>query len=135
IPARLNPIDSHPEFIDNGRWVYADLECGRASDGYKKGKLILTYDGQSLSDDPEYELRFTISKLDNGFPVRLNFSDKEGKEGSVTWKSTFASGILLEEGTYLLTTGTRLPDGNVLPNLTVFNVVSGWELKITLKFR
>ncbi len=135
IPARLNPIDFHPEFIDKGEWVYADLECGRAADGHKKGRLVLMYNGQSLSDDPEYELRFTISKLDNGFPVLLNFSDKEGKEGSVTWKSTFASGILLEEGTYLLTTGTRLSDGNVLSNLTVFNVTSGRDVRVPLKFR
>lgn len=135
IPSRLNPVNSHPEYIDNGKWISADFECGESVRERNEGRLVLEYDGKSISDDPCYELCFTISRIENGSPGLLNFSNREGKEGSVTWKTTFASGITLEEGSYLLTTGTRLTDGNVLSNLTVFNVVAGREVKVPLKFR
>ena len=76
-----------------------------------------------MLDNPKYYNHFTLSKIVDGVTQLLNFEEGQADmgEGS-TWANTFKSGIDLDEGKYLLTTGTRLADGSVLATNQIFDL-------------
>ena len=88
-----------------------------------QGKLVLTYKPTKVLDNPKYYNHFTLSKIVDGVTQLLNFEEGQADmgEGS-TWANTFKSGIDLDEGKYLLTTGTRLADGSVLVTNQIFDL-------------
>lgn len=69
--------------------------------------------------NPRYYSHFTISRIDNGRPELLNYPEE------ATWRDTFADGVSLMPGRYLLTTGRRLADGSVKARLAAFDVNAG----------
>ncbi len=110
IPARLDPVTSIPQWRDSdGEW-HEVLREAAASDG-GKGRLVLTYtDNSGYLPDPKYYSHFSISRLDNGQPSLLTYDENE-----TSALTTFASpGSALAPGDYLITSGRRMADGNVL---------------------
>lgn len=74
------------------------------------------YDPEATPTNPKYYRHFTISEIVNGQPQLLNYPE------DADWRSVFSSGIDLQAGIYLLTTGRRLADGSVKTQLTEFKV-------------
>jgi len=135
IPSRLDPVDSDPQYWEKGRW--RDVEFGISTDGVQisKGKLNLDFERFGALDDPKYEIHFTLSKLEGGSPVLLNFTDSEGREGSASWKSVFRGGVSLESGSYLLTAGIRMASGKVLSTIRLFDVREDSVSRVSLNLR
>lgn len=79
-------------------------------------KVRLTYSNDSILPNPKYYRHFTISRLENGVPQLLNFPEE------ADLRSTFANGVDLQPGLYLLTSGRRLADGSVKCRLAEFDV-------------
>lgn len=75
-----------------------------------------TYDSETTPTNPKYYRHFTISEIVNGQPQLLNYPE------DADWRSVFSSGINLQAGKYLLTTGRRLADGSIKTRLTEFEV-------------
>ena len=98
--------------------------------------MTVDYAGQEYIDDPKYETHFTIARLDGDSPVTLNFTDKEGREGSMTWKTVFGDGpVALDCGQYMMVSGTRMASGKVLATMTFFSVTAGENTDVTLVMR
>jgi len=135
IPARLDPVDYDPQYLQNGIWRDVDLDGVSEVAQCAKGRLVLEYSESAILDNPKYEIHFTLSKLETGSPQLLNFADNEGLEGSATFKSVFRNGVSLEAGCYLLTTGTRMASGKVLSSMTIFNIPADSTVKIPLMLR
>lgn len=110
IPARLDPVTSIPQWRDSeGEW-HEVLRDVRASES-DKGRLILTYTDESgYLPDPQYYSHFSISRLDNGRPTLLTY-DENGTSALTTFS---APGAPLAKGDYIITSGRRMADGNVL---------------------
>ena len=95
----------------------------------KQGMLHLVYEPNAVLTDPRYNNHFTLSKLENGVPVLLNYPECE------VFSKIFNEPTALDEGTYLLTTGTRLANGGVLSRMTFFQVKADEKKQLSLTFR
>lgn len=68
----------------------------------------------------KYFTDFTVARIVDGRPQSLNFDDEDQTLGN-----PFAEGLELPEGAYLLVTGTRLADGDVLASYRLLRVIAG----------
>lgn len=93
-----------------------------------QGTLLTDYVKSGRMEDPKYYFHFTISKIENGKPVLLNYPE-EGYE------KILKNGTKLDEGSYVLTSGTRLGDGSVLARLNFFNIDTDKTTKTDLTYR
>lgn len=100
------------------------------------GMLKATYKAIPSLADPKYYSHFTLSKFDNGAFRLLNYDEGDADMGEgTTWKNLLKEGTPLEEGYYMLVTGTRLASGAVLSNLTFFRIEPGKTITIELVMR
>lgn len=117
IPSRLDPVTSIPQWRDTaGAWH--DVLREAAAEG-AKGNLILEYaDESGYLPDPKYYSHFTVSRLDNGLPTLLTYDENEASA-----QTTFAApGSPLAPGDYIITSGRRMADGNVLAALELVRI-------------
>lgn len=94
-----------------------------------KGMLEVSYEGL---DAPEYYYQFTLTKI---FPAtgetRLCTVGEDSDHNP--WHTVFP--LALEEGCYMLTSGTRLADGSVLSHNEFFPVTAGETTQVPLVMR
>lgn len=114
IPARLEPSDKRPQYLENGQWKDADFEkvadeIGHRATGTIKLKLV-----SAETQKPEYYGNFSIARFEDGVFKTLDYYEKEF--------SFFEEGIEVIEGKYRLTSAVRLTDCSVLVRFTFFTV-------------
>lgn len=68
----------------------------------------------------KYFTDFTVARMVDGRPQSLNFDDEDENLGN-----PFSEGLELPAGAYLLVTGTRLADGDVLASYRLLHVNAG----------
>lgn len=109
-----------------------DAVTGKTSSGVdqrKKGVANFEYEPVQSNPDPEYYRHFTISKIEDGATSLLSYSEDEALP-----LSKF-SPQQLEEGYYVLTTGTRMADGSVLAHMEFFEVTHNNRSDVTFEMR
>lgn len=118
VPARLDPVTSTPQWRD-GRGTWHDVLRPAPEVEGPHGRLILEYtDPSGYLPDPQYYTHFTLSRLVNGIPELLTY-----EEGGASALNTFAApGAPLAPGDYLLTSGRRMADGNVLAAMEMIRI-------------
>jgi transglutaminase-like putative cysteine protease len=101
------------------------------------GKLILTYQPTTMFPNPNYYTHFTITRVtDQGGTSLLTFDEGQvDMGGGVSWENTFKNGVQLDEGTYILVTGTRLANGKVLATGQLFRISAGKTTELPLVLR
>ncbi len=124
--ARIDAVTGKVEYLDNGSWREAKLDDTTSATICGQGTLAATYVPDKTVDDPKYYYHFTVSRLDNGSPRLLNYDDGD------TWQGTLAQGVTLDEGDYMLTSGTRLADGSVLVHVEIAPVIAGDTTTLSL---
>ncbi|MCH5329036.1 MAG: transglutaminase domain-containing protein [Coprobacter sp.] len=137
IEARKDPVTGKVQYKNgDGRWVDVDFQADRPTVA-PQGTLVLTYQPDSLLDNPKYYSHFTISRITpDGATARLNFEEGQVDMGGGTdWESTFRDGALLDTGTYLLTAGTRLASGSVLATTRIFTIREGQTTTLPIELR
>lgn len=135
IEARKDVVTSKVQYRQNGQWMDVDFEIEKQKTA-PKGKLVLSYSPSKYLDDPKYYNHFSISKIENGIPVLLNFDEGQvDMGGGTSWKNTFKNGTNLDTGTYFLVTGTRMASGNVKESHQIFNIVEGQTTTLDLTLR
>lgn len=135
IPARKDEVTSKVQYRKDGAWVDVNFDQTeqKAAD---TGTLILHFSPEKYLDDPKYYSHFTISKIENGHAMLLNFDEGQGDLGDgTTWSNTFKNGVRLDTGTYLLVTGTRLANGSVLAVSRIFNIYKNQFTEFDLHLR
>ena len=87
--------------------------------------------------DPKYYTHFSISKLTEEGSLRLlNYSagDVDMGEG-VTWGNLLKNSLTMDEGDYMMVTGTRLANGGVLADMKFFPIREGKTTNVDLVMR
>ena len=135
IPARLEEVTGKLQYHFNRQWHEVNFETDEAKAPVEQGFLQLAYQAEQLPEDPLYDIHFTLAKIENGAMQRLNFSNDEGIEATVSYKSLFNRPVAMEEGYYLLITGRRMASGKVLCRVTAFNIEKGRTTPVTLTLR
>lgn len=138
IPARIDEVTGKVQYAapgtvtDNGGdpalWTDASLTSAVAS-ASGRSRLRLSYTPREFMKDPVYYTHFTLSRLNGGRPFLQEYPEGDALSDG------FASGLPVEEGDYLLVSGTRMADGSVLARLEVFPVKGDGETDVTLLMR
>ncbi len=137
IEARKDPVTAKVQYRnEHNMWIDVDFQNDTQKSA-KTGKLILTYQPNAMTDDPKYYTHFTITRInDDGTTQLMNFEEGQVDMGCGTsWSNTFKEGAVLDVGTYLLTTGTRLANGNVLAENLFFTIEEGMNKTLPLNLR
>ncbi len=135
IEARKDAVTSKVQYKENGEWNDV-LFDNKVQSTAPTGRLVLTYAPTAFLDNPLYYNHFTISKIVNGSPQLLNFEEGQVDMGNGTsWSNTFKDGCTLDEGTYILTTGTRMASGSVMASTQRFDIEAGKTTNVKLDIR
>lgn len=134
-PARLEEVSGKLQYYHLGRWNDVSFDEDSAQEESAKGSIVLSYSGETFIDDPKFDTHFTIAKIDNGSINTLNFRDKEGYEGTASYKDLSSKPVVIDQGWYMLTTGTRMASGKVLATVSFFNVIPDQTYAVRLIMR
>ena len=123
IQSRIDPVAGKVQYFKDGRWHDIDFEAAEQVVA-KQGKATASYQPIKALQDPKYFSHFTIAKLSQeGKLQTLNFESGDvDMGGGDTWSALLKKPLTMDEGNYLLVTGTRMANGSVLAELTFFNV-------------
>ncbi len=120
--------EGEPEVKGQEDWV--DVTFGQAvQETAPQGTLSLAYSDFAIKENPSYYSQFSLSRLQNGTLALQEFPEE------ATWKDTFANGVQMDAGQYLLVSGTRMADGSVLAHLEFFGLKANTAQKQVLKLR
>jgi transglutaminase-like putative cysteine protease len=136
LAARIEPVAGKVQY-ESGRWLDVDFEA-REPILAGQGVVAASYNPIRSLDDPKYYSHFTIAKIrDDGTLQTLNFESEAQVDMGLgdTWSRLLKKPLDMDEGHYLLVTGTRMAKGNVLANISSFNIISGQPAGIELKMR
>ena len=116
IYARVDMVTGKTQWLRrNGEWADTDFSKNANATqnaAQQQGTMIATYKQGAGIDDPKYYTHFSISKMVDASPQLLNYD-----ENGVTWSSLLKDGATLDQGNYLIVSGTRMADGSVLCHL------------------
>ena len=124
IPARIDEVTGKTQYMMACQWYDVDFEAVTTGTA-PQGVLRASFEPTRFIDNPRYYSHFTISKIVNG-RLQLLAYPEEG----VTWQSLLKDGTAMDEGDYLMMTGTRMADGSVLAHLTFFTIKAGETTEI-----
>ena len=131
IPARINEINGKVQYFADSRWTDVTFDTPLDSSPHGEvGRGLLTYAPSPHIPDAKYYTHFTLSRLTAENRLQLLTYPEEA-----TWQNTFAKGVTLDAGTYLLTTGIRMADGSVRAHLQTFTITAGATTTLPLTLR
>ena len=129
IAARIDEVTGKVQWADEES-VWHDVNFGEAvQEIAPQGTLNLIYNDFAIKENPSYYSQFSFSRLQNGTLSLQEFPEE------ATWKDTFANGVQMDAGQYLLVSGTRMADGSVLAHLEFFGLKANTIQKQALKLR
>lgn len=137
IPARIEPVARKIQYFKDNAWVDVDFEAAVQTTA-KQGKVIASYQPIKALQDPKYYSHFTIAKvLPNGALQTLNFERGGNVDMGLgdTWSGLLKKPLSMDEGNYMLVTGTRMANGSVLAEIEFFNVEADKTTPIQLEMR
>lgn len=137
IPARLEPLNTRPQFWQNGIWqnaVFHDdvteptaSQPAEPSNNTEAANGTIVFARDEDEQEASYYLNFTIARFENGTYRTLTFPYGE--------KDMYDKCYEVLSGEYRMTTGTRLSDGTVLVRLSFFTVHAGDSTTVPVVFR
>lgn len=131
IPARIDPVTSRPQYGRkvNGSEQWIDLQIGGKDK--KKGKsaekalLTLVYSDSTSRVIPAYYTHFTLSRIVDGRLQLMEYDDATDMSGGELK-------LEVAPGQYLLLSGTRMADGQVLAHGEVFTVTDSDDPQVNV---
>ena len=145
-PARINEVNQKVQYWQDGQWkdalraplsspegdtiVSSANKTTEAPSGAVGGASILNLVYQPVPhyDNPKYYIHFTLSKVGDDGRLQLMTFDEDA-----TWQKDFARGVELDNGDYILTTGTRLASGKVLARMQHFRLDGPTTVTFTMR--
>ena len=136
IPSRIDDVTGKVQLISNDGITDVDFEASAPAET-KTGKFMATYKPIKALADPKYYSHFSISKItDEGTLQLLNYDEGDVDMGAgATWSNLLKNGTALDEGNYMMVTGTRLANGGVLATLEFFPIEAGKTTKVEMVMR
>ena len=112
VPARISWHNGNVQVFSQGQWLDVNLE-DEVAQANPKGWLDLDFTDSGIDPASAYFGRFTVSKVEDGACRLMDYEYSEEQPSSK---------IPLEEGYYIMVSGTRMSDGSVLAHVQTFNV-------------
>ncbi len=136
IPARIDEVTGKVQLISVDGVSDVDFGATEPIEA-KTGKLKAAYKPIKSLSDPKYYSHFSISKLTNqGTLQLLNYDEGDVDMGvGATWSNLLKNGTALDEGNYMMVTGTRLANGGVLADMKFFPIHQGKTTDVELVMR
>lgn len=131
--ARIDEVTGKVQWLDtedSSRWHDVAWSENLTTAVNPQGGLTATYSAAGRPDNPKYYSHFTLSKIVDAKAQLLNYPEE-----GVSWESLLAKPTVIDEGSYLLTTGTRMADGSVLAHLEFFPVFNGGVTEVAMQMR
>ena len=129
IAARIDEVTGKVQWADDEA-IWHDVPFSSTEkDTASQGTLSLVYSDFAIKENPSYYSHFSLSRLQNGTLSLQEFPEE------ATWKDTFANGVQMDAGQYLLVSGTRMANGSVLAHLEFFGVKADAVQRLPLKLR
>lgn len=120
IPARLNPIDSKPEYYCKGVFVTMESSAAKAEHAdTRTASLEVKGDG---THEWKYARSYSISRFQNGTFIPLNLEEDEEPHRKLP----------VEPGVYRVLTVNRLPNGNIRSGKYDMKLGDGDEKELVL---
>jgi len=123
--ARLAPGTGRPQYHETGEWHDVFFSDDIRTTGEK---AYVTFFSGDKSPVPQYHIHFTLAVLEKGryktldYGYEVNIEDLPGK-------------LPLAPGRYMLTTGNRDENGNVLASASFFDLAPGEDARLEVKLR
>lgn len=139
IPARYEPVTGRLQYfdLDGEKWTYVEFDAADTEPApVPRGTLMVKYTPSKHNADPKYHSHFTVAKLSNGRYSTISLSNPDvdmGPAGSLN--AIFRRPVSLEQGDYMLVTGTRMANGTVLSEAHFFTIEPGRQRTIDLTMR
>ena len=125
IPAWVDEISGKVRYSHDGKEFDVDFEAPEPQpDAY--GTVVLSYKQDKNTNAPRYYTNFSISRIEDGSMVLMNFDDEKAVD------ELFKGGVRLEAGDYALVSGTRFDGGEVMSEMTVFTVPQDGKVTVQL---
>lgn len=133
--ARIDQVTGKVQYYDT-QWIEVDFET-KEQISTSHGKVIASYLPIKALKDPKYYTHFTIAKIrPDGELQTLNFEEGSSDMGEgASWNNLLRQPLDMEEGNYLLVTGTRMASGKVLARIASFTVKPDETTSIGLTMR
>lgn len=129
ISAWLDEITGSIKYISPEAQIMNVDFCSGKQTTQATGTLRLNYTSIQMLENPKYYTHFTISKYENGTFKLLNYPE------TADWATTFKEGTELECGYYVLVSGSRMAQGNVLCDMEFFSISKDSITTATLNVR
>jgi hypothetical protein len=133
IAAQINPINGNVQYFGK-EWVNVKFEANEPAQS-AVGYLDIRYSPITSITDPKYYTHFSIKKFDGQSFRLLAYDAKDPGIDDGMMLSTFEHPIPLDEGYYILTSGTRLGDGSALTHSEFFTIKANAHTHVNLILR
>jgi transglutaminase-like putative cysteine protease len=125
IPSRLAPGTGRPQYHEKGEWHdvwFAGEKIPSGTPGF------VSFTAGKNDQEPRYHINFTLAHIEQGRFRTLDFGYGERI-------NDLPGGIPLDPGRYMLTTGTRDENGNVMASVSFFDLDPDEDatVKVTLR--
>lgn len=124
-PARLDPVTGRPQFYKEGTWHFAWF---RGMEEPSSERSYITFISDETNPKPEYHIHFTLARFDHGKYRTLEF-------GENVMINNMPENIPLDPGRFMLVTGNRDENGNVLAELQFFELMPDDSLQLMIHLR
>ncbi|MDR2763562.1 MAG: transglutaminase domain-containing protein [Tannerella sp.] len=137
IPARIERVAGKAQYYQN-QWVDVDFETDQPGTT-QQGLLSAAYTPIPALDNPKYYTHFTIAKIRPDAQLQtLNFERRNAiadMEQGDSWAGLLKHPLPVDEGNYLMVSGTRLASGKALTRMVSFAVKAGGHTSTELVMR
>ncbi len=114
IPARLEPATRRPQYFADKSW-HDVFFVPQSTKSTPRGKLQFRNLSPDKDFNPRYYVHYTIARYDNGRFITLDYEyDADLLQ--------FPATVTVDTGFYRLITGNRMSGGEVVTNISYFNV-------------
>ena len=135
IAARIDEVTGKVQLMNGKQPADIDFEASEQVSA-PQGTLVARFSPIRSLTDPKYYSHFTLSKIENGYMKLLSYDEGDvDMGGGATWSNLLKKGTQLDEGNYLLATGTRMANGSVLNRMVFFRIEGGKTTTVDLVMR
>ncbi|MBQ8222694.1 MAG: transglutaminase domain-containing protein [Bacteroidales bacterium] len=137
IASRIDPVTAKVQYLKDNEWIDVKFDENNVEAvAAPTGKLMAKYVPSGALTDLRYYTHFSIKKFDGTRFRLLAYDAKDpGMDVGEQYSTLFENGLTLDEGYYVLTTGTRLSDGSVLARMQFFTIEPNKTTNIDLVMR
>ncbi len=137
IPARVEPVNRKVQYFAGESWKDVNFTDEVRPESAQQGELKLTYKPSKAVNDPGYYKHFTIAKVNGTKLQTLDFESNSNVDmgGGSALSNLMKKPLLLDEGNYILATGSRQGDGSVLSKIASFEIRGNQKTSLELEMR